>query len=128
MKDFVIVGAGPIGLYWAARLAQIKESSGLPINIVVIDPRAGNYNRERIVSNEAIKSISSRFSISMPSGKGIPSEAMYIRDFEKSLYEYCESRGVQFKKGTFSGLSDNLVSYKDTKENTRTVKCDMVVE
>ncbi|MDF1929510.1 hypothetical protein PGH45_04785 [Legionella pneumophila] len=71
MKDFVIVGAGPIGLYWAARLAQIKESSGLPINIVVIDPRAGNYNRERIVSNEAIKSISSRFSISMPSGKGI---------------------------------------------------------
>ncbi|GAN17921.1 hypothetical protein lpbnt_02036 [Legionella pneumophila] len=53
MKDFVIVGAGPIGLYWAARLAQIKESSGLPINIVVIDPRAGNYNRERIVSNEA---------------------------------------------------------------------------
>ncbi|HDS3844205.1 TPA: FAD/NAD(P)-binding protein, partial [Legionella pneumophila] len=93
MKDFVIVGAGPIGLYCAARLAQIKESSGLPINIVVIDPRAGNYNRERIVSNEAIKSISSRFSISMPSGKGIPSEAMYIRDFEKSLYEYCESRG-----------------------------------
>ncbi|HBD7045559.1 TPA: hypothetical protein ACJ5DT_002391 [Legionella pneumophila] len=128
MKDFVIVGAGPIGLYWAARLAQIKESSGLPINIVVIDPRAGNYNRERIVSNEAIKSISSRFSISMPSGKGIPSEAMYIRDFEKSLYEYCESKGVTFKKGTFSGLSDNLVSYKDTKENIRTVKCDMVVD
>lgn len=64
----------------------------------------------------------------MPSGKGIPSEAMYIRDFEKSLYEYCESRGVQFKIGTFSGLSDNLVSYKDTKENIRTVKCDMVVD
>lgn len=128
MKDFVIVGAGPIGLYWAARLAQIKESSGLPINIVVIDPRAGNYNRERIVSNEAIKSISSQFSISMPSGKGIPSEAMYIRDFEKSLYEYCESKGVKFKKGTFSGLSSDLVSYKDHKQSTHTVKCDMVID
>ncbi|WP_181951437.1 NAD(P)/FAD-dependent oxidoreductase [Legionella sainthelensi] len=128
MKDFVIVGAGPIGLYWAARLAQIKETTGIPINIVVVDPRAGNYKRERIVSNEAIKSISSQFSIVMPSGKGIPSEAMYIRDFEKTLYEYCESKGVKFKNGTFSGLSNNFVSYKDKEETIYKVKCDMIID
>lgn len=128
MKDFVIVGGGPVGLYWAARLAQIKEYYKLPINIVVIDPRVGDYRRERIVSNEAIKTISSQLSISLPSAKGIPSEAMYIRDLEKELYKYCKSKKVQFKKGTFSELSNNSVTYKDLNEDTHTIQCDMVID
>lgn len=128
MKDFVIVGGGPIGLYWAARLAKMKERFKLPINIVVIDPRAGDYRRERIVSNEAIKTISSQLSIDIPSAKGIPGGAMYIRDLEKELYKYCKGKGVQFKKGTFSELSSNSVTYKDRNEDTHTIPCDMVID
>ncbi|KGP62406.1 hypothetical protein EP47_08300 [Legionella norrlandica] len=128
MKDFIIIGGGPVGLYWAARLAQIKKELAAPINIVVIDPRSGDYRRERIVSNEAIKSISSMLSIKMPSGKDIPSEAMYIREFEKALYEYCEEKGVIFKKGTFSQLDHDSLTYKDIDEEPHKLKCDMIID
>lgn len=128
MKNYVIVGAGPIGLYWAAKLAKIQKTSEIPITITVVDSREGNYKRERIVSNQAIKLISSQLSIEMKSAKGIPSEAMYIRDFENSLYQYCKKNKVKFINGTFSELGEKSVIYKDPENEQHKINCDMIID
>ncbi len=39
MTQLVIIGAGPIGLYWARLLA------GAGVNVLVLNPRAGRYTR-----------------------------------------------------------------------------------
>jgi tetratricopeptide (TPR) repeat protein len=129
MQYFTIIGAGPIGLYYAARLAKIKSETGLPISIIVIDPRAPNYCRERIVSNNAISKIISLFDINIPTTKEIPPEAMYINDFEKALYQYCVHHNVTFKKGTFNQLHPLGLYYNDTDSGrTEKINCDIVID
>lgn len=124
----MIIGSGPVGLYWAGKLALLKKNTGIPLNVVVIDPRAGNYKRERIVSNEVIKTLASEFSLTFPPAKGIPPEAMYIKDFETTLYNYCSKMGVIFKKGNFDELNNMSVSYKDDENNLYQLKCDLVID
>lgn len=130
MKNFVIIGTGPIGLYWAARLALFRKERGLSdISIVAIDPQAGDFQRQRIVSNEAINKVTSTLGIQISPSKEIPIEAMRIRDFESALFDYCIDQGVDIILGKFQRLENDAVVYQDsTTESNVSISCDMVID
>ncbi|WP_367608094.1 hypothetical protein [Legionella sp. W05-934-2] len=127
MKDIVIVGAGPVGLYAAALYIKVINKYHLPITVTIIDPHAGNYRRERIVSNQVIEDVSSEFNLDIPKPSGIPVEAMYIRDLERTLYDYCLKSGVTIQQGTFQSLGKNKVKYT-TSKGVSQVACDLVMD
>jgi tetratricopeptide (TPR) repeat protein len=91
----VIIGAGPAGLYTAIKLRQrgIRD-------IIVYDPRAGDYTRPGhlnlivLTKIEAVTAV--RFS---PKGSGI-----HIKDLERGLYKEARRLGITIENKRFLGL------------------------
>ncbi|HRD69489.1 MAG TPA: hypothetical protein PK657_05040 [Legionella sp.] len=95
MTATVIVGAGPIGLY----LAYTLRRAGIA-PIMIIDPRAGMYERPGHVNVDVFKRLNRDFrEIKWSKLHG------HIYDFENILYEYLrQSEGVVFKRKKFIGF------------------------
>lgn len=98
MSNYVVVGAGPIGLYTAIRLYQ----QGIPAaKIYVVDRRHGKYSRPGLL----IEDIFHLASAVLPADRKIrPSSASHIKDLERGLYAYAVELGIQFESANFAGL------------------------
>lgn len=97
IKNIIIIGAGPIGLYLAALLAQ-KDMKF--VNITVVEPRIGSYNRKKIISSIPVESILAHLGLDIHVSNNLPYGSMYIKDFEESLYEKIRfSKKIRWLKG-----------------------------
>ena len=54
MKNIVIAGGGPIGLYLAIRLARFCLAQNLPITITVVEPKLDSRSRPGIVARNIL--------------------------------------------------------------------------
>ncbi|MGQ3887510.1 tetratricopeptide repeat protein [Legionella sp. CNM-1927-20] len=98
MKKVMIIGAGPAGLYTAIKFRK----KGLR-NIVIYDPRAGNYTRpghlNASVFERAQKGLKEDF---WPENK-----VGHIKDLEKILYKEAKNLGIQIENKRFIRLHKN---------------------
>jgi 2-polyprenyl-6-methoxyphenol hydroxylase-like FAD-dependent oxidoreductase len=114
MQNFVIVGAGPIGLYMAIRLNKMIIEKNLDAKVTVLDPRAGQYERPGQVANMALAVMSQGLNreVKVESSSDI-GNAMLIKDLEKSLHKIALENKVSFIKSSFEDFSGKAVKIKD---------------
>ncbi|MCF6777174.1 hypothetical protein L3V83_11430 [Thiotrichales bacterium 19X7-9] len=131
MKNVIIVGSGPIGLYNALKLSQLKKKYNLDINITVVDARAGEYERSRIVAKGVAIEIEQGLGLDL---KGLRSaddigNAIYIQDVEKSLYTLALKEGVNFEKANFKTFdSGNVIVETKSSKIQKTLASDLVLD
>jgi len=94
---YVIIGAGPAGLYAAIKLWQ----AGIR-DLVIYDPRAGNYTRPGHLSYSAFQKAEDGIGIYFwPYGqKG------HIKDLEKQLYSQATRLGIRIENKRFIKLKE----------------------
>ncbi|WED44455.1 hypothetical protein [Legionella cardiaca] len=92
-----ILGAGPSGLYLAAKLwkAGVKD-------IVLIDPRANEYVRPGHILNTVFEKAEKGVGQKLRSN----TNTAHIKDLERALYKYVESSGISIQRGTFLRFSE----------------------
>lgn len=118
----VIAGAGPIGLYLAIQL-HLKGVK----NLVVYDPRAGNYTRPGHIN----KNILERLRNLITTSSTLNATRIHIKDIEHGLYATAISLGIEIQKKKFVGFHKNtenpgvLVAHEGKVE---TVPCDYVFD
>ncbi|CEG59581.1 protein of unknown function [Legionella micdadei] len=121
MSKVVICGAGPIGLYLAIRLKQ----KGVK-NIVVYDPRAGEYTRPGHLNQSVFATAET--------GLGIKiwdyTKTGHIKDLEKKLYKEACNLKIQIEKQRFVEFNAKKkgVVVKDLDENQTDVESYMVFD
>src|SRR5579871_4592018 len=109
MKNIVIAGAGPIGLYLAIKLKQLGVT-----NVTVVDPRAGSYSRNGVIDASVFANLERRL--------GLPvshSSSRHIKDAERALLGIATKLGVHIKRGegtTFTGKKMHVI-YRKEKED-----------
>lgn len=132
MKNIVIVGAGPIGLFLAIRLTQIKAQYGLRLDITVVDPRADNYERPGIVAQKALELLSELIGrpVQVAREGDDTGTSMFIQDLEKSLYRIAKEMGIRIIQSKFEdiepGAKSIRVSPSEMPEDT--IPCDLLLD
>ncbi|KTD23776.1 Pyridine nucleotide-disulphide oxidoreductase [Legionella lansingensis] len=93
----VIIGAGPAGLYAAIKLrkAGIKD-------VVIYDPRAGEYTRPGHLNENAFRKAEDGIGKKFWQGR-----FGHIKDFERALYEEALKLGIKIEKKRFVGLRED---------------------
>ena len=94
----VIIGAGPAGLYTAIKLRKAGVR-----DVIVFDPRAGNYTRPGHLNRSAFihaqESIGENF--------WTPNKAGHIKDLEKALYAEAMKLGIKIETKLFIRLHED---------------------
>lgn len=111
---FVIVGAGPTGLYFSIKLKQLGVKE-----VLVIDPRAGKYSRQGYLVDEVFERVAASI------GEEIkPSPSQHIKDLEYSLYDIALQHQVKIENWEFKGFDPNgYLIASDQK-----LECDLVFD
>ncbi|MDR3502792.1 MAG: hypothetical protein P4L79_09435 [Legionella sp.] len=104
MKNIVIAGAGPVGLYAAIRL---KKQYGADVNVVVVDPYLDSYDRPGIIAKMAVEIINKSLGaagvkpIAVPESGGYPPNSVFIKDLQGVLLADAKDLGIKFEQGSF---------------------------
>ncbi|VVC75673.1 hypothetical protein AQUSIP_09630 [Aquicella siphonis] len=130
MKNIVIAGAGPIGLYMAIRLTQIIKSLGLSTTVTLVDPRAGQYDRPGVVANKALDLISQGLKIYIPVVQqgDDTGTSMFIKDMEMSLHKIAVSMGVKIIQGKVEDCDAEKVRVSRPKKEDLMLPCDLALD
>lgn len=125
MSQIVIIGAGPIGLYLAYKL----KKAGIALNnIVIYDPRAGEYSRPGHINRNIFalleEALNKRFWPKEKTG--------HIKDVERILHAQITESKIKIEKKKFIRFSDNTthpgVVIADEEGNEETIVCDYVFD
>lgn len=108
----VIIGAGPAGLYTAIKC---KENG---LDVLVLDPRAGEYTRPGFLQNRVFQKMNLDLNGKLGVADGKP---LHIKDLERKLYKKATDLGITIKKHEFMGL------YADAQSPGILVEADGVV-
>lgn len=92
--EVAIVGAGPVGLYTAIQLRR----AGI-FNLVVYDPRAGQYTRPGFLIDYIFSQVSGAIDHEIT-----PSSSHHIKDLERGLYLRAQSLGIRIENKRFVGF------------------------
>lgn len=120
MSKTVIFGAGPIGLYLAIRLVK----AGLN-NLVIYDPRAGEYTRPGHLNDSVFEKLKAVFGEDfqlLPQGTTI-----HIKNMERKLYALAIKMGIVIEKKRFVGFNNHELKellIKDEESNEHVIQCD----
>ena len=117
----VIVGAGPIGLYLAIQLhlAGVK-------NLVVYDPRAGDYTRPGHINKDILERLQD-----VMIARSLPEKRIHIKDIERGLYAKAKSLGIAIETKKFVGFHKNIENpgvLVAREGGVETVFCDYVFD
>lgn len=129
MHRVVIIGCGPIGLYLASMLEKHTN-----IDITIVEPRLGEYDREKIISSIPLDKIKHNLGVDIEITKNLPEGAMYIKDFEESLYKNIQSSSkIRWVKGWFVAFKNNNLMIKMYTHNadgpiSKEIPCDLVFD
>lgn len=122
MKDIVIVGAGPNGLYQAIRLAQKQPNA----NITVVDHRLGKYTRDIIIQSNGLliaeKSLGCQ--LNFPLSDDDQQFGTTISAIEKTLYALAKKLPIHFAKSQFVDMNERGVTLSNDEE----VPCDLIID
>lgn len=121
MSKVVIIGAGPMGLYLAYKLKR----AGLSLsNIVIFDPRAGEYTRPGHINSNIFAMLETEF------GKKFWSDDKtgHIKDVERAILQEVQYLGIPIEKKKFVRFNDDPshkgVIVKDEHDKEELVECD----
>ena len=130
MKNIVITGAGPIGLYLAIRFKQIITDNKLDAKVTVIDPRVGEYGRPGVVANMALKLLSENIGrpISAVREGDDTGTSMFIQDLELALYKIAKELKVNFVRAGFDDFTKKSLSIKDAESRVSSIPCDIAID
>ncbi|STX28840.1 4-hydroxybenzoate 3-monooxygenase [Legionella beliardensis] len=125
MPHVVIIGAGPTGLDLANKLKQkgIKD-------IIVYDPRAGDYVRPGLLDVDIFQRAEAGLSLPLNFNK----QTSHIRDIEKKLYNQAILQHILIEKKQFVRLSEEekgiYVAYQNEQHELveEFVPCDYVFD
>ncbi|MCE0723631.1 FAD-dependent monooxygenase [Legionella resiliens] len=117
----VIIGAGPSGLYTALQL----KKAGVQ-DIVIYDPRAGEYLRPGHINKSVIERAESGLGIQF----NFPEKTAHIKDIERLLYMEAISQHIRIEKQAFVGFdSQGKGIIVQDKEGKNTIApCDYVID
>ncbi|STX51506.1 Uncharacterised protein [Legionella busanensis] len=127
MVHIVIAGGGPSGLYLGDKLSK----KGIN-DILILDPRAGNYSRPGAVDVSIFTQAEKGLQAVLP-----PAKSDHIRNIEKSLYQYSLSQNIRIERKQFVRFSEGtkgtkgvIVAYKnkDNKLIEELIPCDYVFD
>lgn len=123
MKKIVICGGGPIGLYLAVSLKKAGAK-----NIVVFDPRAGDYRRPGHLNASQFSKTEERLKIS----RWKKPKANHLKDYEKILFAEAISLGITIENKKFITFNQvdgkKGVLVRDTDSNETLVECDFAFD
>lgn len=130
MKNIVIVGAGPIGLYLANRLMQIINEYGLTTKITVIDPRLEECDRPGIVARNALELIGQHMNLDLGSMReGDDSgTSMFIQDLEKSLFMIAKSMDTKLIRKAFKEPHQDKIIVSEKNRPDTELSCDFIID
>jgi tetratricopeptide (TPR) repeat protein len=134
MKNIVIAGAGPVGLYAAIRL---KKQYGAEVNVVVIDPYLDSYDRPGIIAQMAVETINKSLSaagikpILVPQSGGYPPNSVFIKDLQGALLADAKDLGISLVQGSFTRAEghDVVVTSKGAGGAvSKSLHCDLLLD
>lgn len=94
----VIIGAGPAGLYTAIKLRK----AGIT-DIIVFDPRAGNYTRPGHLNGQVFIEVGHSFNLHL----WRINKRYHIKDLERVLYDEALKLGIKIENKRFLRLHQN---------------------
>lgn len=130
MRNIVIPGAGPIGLFLAISLARIIKQYELDVTITVVDPRVGEYDRPGVVANKVLDFLGGY--LKMPI-EGIrrgddTGTSMFIQDLETALYRIAQKFNIKFERAQVQDLEPGTVKAKKKDGSVVRVPCDLALD
>lgn len=103
MKKIVVIGAGPAGLYFAIKAVN----AGLK-NVVIYDPRAGNYTRPGRLNWVVFEKVEAALKIDF--GLADKKMSLHIKELERGLYKEAIRMGIPIVNLPFIRFHEDLGS------------------
>ncbi len=119
----VIVGGGPAGLYTALLLTELGIK-----DLIVVDPRVGNYTRVGHVVPAVFQLAKDTLNIKF---NLVENKYYHIKDFEKLLYTHALEIGIKIEKKSFVGFQakNNIPGVSlSSSEGTEWLAADYVLD
>ncbi len=122
MKYTVILGAGPGGLFLAHQLYQKQIN-----NILLIDPRAGEYVRPGHVHGEDFDKL-----IAILGTEEFSKKFGHIKEFERILFEKITSLGIEIQNKRFVRFNEfgdkKSIIISDSNAIEEVIECDYIFD
>ncbi|CDZ79155.1 Tryptophan halogenase [Legionella massiliensis] len=126
MKNIVIAGGGPIGLYTAIRISKLIEKYGLKATVTVVEPKLNLYSRPGIVAKNVLDVIERNVELDhnlLPDGDDSGS-SIFIMDLEKALYKEAQNHGIKFVRGKVAAIEGKALVLEDGRK----IPCEIVID
>lgn len=111
-KNIVIIGAGPMGLYLAAKLVDSGVNSE---NITIVDPRINTYTRPGNITVYDFHNIQDQLKTILEADKVL--KHVHLKDIERYLIKIIDIHQVKKQTKSFMGFNNGEVLIGDKEKN-----------